>query len=362
VAEFNGFRGKGRPIKTSLWKWCLLLTLATQLLVMMPPSRAQEVETAEPVEEFVEEFEEESEEPVEEEWVEEGEPVDPETVDTDPNPLNPASESLDALIQMQVNADLWSTMQGELPCIDATEACIRQLQEMAMGNASALRAIDERIELINEKIDEARANNQQTVNLGLFTPALQYFLKVEEVAAVAETRDSEGRIITAAQPARRRGFLDRVVDLFSGSGTLGTINDILSVIGIPLFQAVSGGSPDTQQREIAIADLQVKIAEIENKRGELAEAIREQVILQMLDFDTIRREFQIAQEVAKRDTLRLQILEQNYRFAVNGGLTTPEYLREINSLDRQKADTFRAWARLRSQLVRVKILVLGADE
>lgn len=103
------------------------------------------------------------------------------------------------------------------------------------------------------------------------------------------------------------------------------------------------------------------MAEIENKRGELAEQIREQVTLQVLDFDTIRREFQISQEVAKRDTLRLAILEQNYRFAV-GGMDTPQYLREISSLDQQKAQTFRVWARLRSQLVKVKLLVLGGEQ
>lgn len=319
---------------------------------MMPhPIAAQEMQ-GEIVEETIEE-------PIEE-WTEESEaePIDPEAVQTDPNPLNSAGESLDALIQMQVNEDLWASLMGDLPCLEATEACVRQLQELAIGNAPALKAIDERIELINEKIDTARANNQQSINLGLFEPALQYFLKVEDVPAVAEVRDSEGQITTPAQPAQRRGFLDRVVDLFSGSGTLGTINDLLSVVGIPLFQAIAGGSAETQQREIAIADLQVKIAEIENQRGELAEQLREQVTLQLLEFDTIRREFQIAQEVAKRDTLRLAILEQNYRFAV-GNLDTPQYLRELSAIDRQKAETFRQWSRLRSRLVQVKLLVLG---
>ena len=319
------------------------------MLAVPHPVRAQESEPPEePVEEFVEE-------PIE------AEPVDPEAVSTDPNPLNPAGESLDALIQMQVNADLWSTMQGDLPCMEATESCIRQLQEQAIANAPALKAIDERIELINAKIDEARANNRQTINLGVFEPALQYFLKVENVPAVAETRDSSGRIVTQAQPARQVGLVDRMIGLFTGSSTLSIINDLFSVIGVPLFQAIAGGSPETQQREIAIADLQVKIAEVENKRGELAEKMREQVILQMLDFDTVRREFQISQEVAKRQALQLQITEQNYRFAV-GNLDTPQFLSQINSLDRTKADTFRAWSKLRSQLVRVKLTVLGAEQ
>jgi hypothetical protein len=182
------------------------------------PYPVQSQEEPEPIEETIEE--------TEQEWTEESE-VDPETIQTDPNPLNPAGESLDALIQMQVNQDLWSTMMGELLCLEATESCIRQLQEMAIGNATALRAIDERVELINEKIDTARANNQQTINLGIFEPAMQYFLKVETLPAVAETRDSAGNIITPSQPARQHGFIDRVVDLFSG-GTLSTINDILS--------------------------------------------------------------------------------------------------------------------------------------
>ncbi|HEY9664351.1 MAG TPA: hypothetical protein V6C65_38395 [Allocoleopsis sp.] len=300
-----------------------------------------------------------SEEPVEEPSLEES--ADPSTLDTDPNPLNPVGESLDTLIQMQMNGDMWTAMMGELPCLEATEPCIHDLQEMAIGNSPALTAIDERIELVNQKIEEARANNQRTINLGAFEPALQFFLKVEDLAAVAETRDSEGNIITPAVPAHRRGFFDRLGDLFSGSGTLGVVNDLLNVIGIPLFQAVAGTDPNRQQREIAIADLQVKIAEIENKRGELANQIREQVTLQVLDFDTIRREFQIAQEVARRDSLRLDILTLDYRFAATGTMDTPRYLNEISALDQQKADTFRAWARLRSQLVRVKLLVLGSE-
>lgn len=315
---------------------------------------AQETEPTEEVETAVEE-----EPPLEEELSEE-EAADPETVSTDPNPLNPAGESLDQLIQMQVNDDLWSAMRGELPCLDSTESCVRQLQEMAIGNSTALRAIDERIELVNEKIDTARANNQQTINLGIFEPALQYFLRIEDVPAVAEVRDSQGRVITPGQPARRRGLLDRIADIFTG-GALTTINDVLSLIGVPLFQSIAGGSPEQQQREIAIADLQVKIAEIENKRGELAAQLREQVMLQVLEFDTIRREFQIAQEVSRREVLRLQIVEQNYRFAV-GDMDTPQYLREVSALDEHKASTFRAWSRLRTQLTRVKLLVLGAGD
>lgn len=127
---------------------------------------------------------------------------------------------------------------------------------------------------------------------------------------------------------------------------------------MPLFRSAAGGDQAAQERGIAIADLQVKVAEIENKWGDVAQALREQVMLHTLEFDQTRREFQISQEIARRAVLRLKILDQSYRFAV-GNLDTPRYLQEISAIDQQKAQTFSAWAKLRSQLTRIKLMVLG---
>jgi hypothetical protein len=278
-------------------------------------------------------------------------PIEPDSITSEQNPLNPVGDSLDALIQMRINDDLWTTMQGELPCVEASEACIRQLQEQAIANSPALKAIDQRVELVNQKIDEARANNQRTINLGIFEPALTAFLGIETTPAVVNA----DRTVT---PARQRGFIDRALDYITNP-VLG-VNNLLAAIGIPLFRSLTGGDAATQQREIAIADLQVKVAEIENQRGQIANATREQVTLQVLAFDQVRREFQIAQEVARRSVLRLRVIELDYRFG-SGTMTTPQYLSEVSALDQQKAVTFRAWAQLRAQLVRVKILVLGSE-
>jgi len=128
-----------------------------------------------------------------------------------------------------------------------------------------------------------------------------------------------------------------------------------------LFTAVLGGNDQFQERQIAISDLEIKVAEIENKRGELASEIREKVLLEVLDFDQYRREFQIAQEIARRDTLRVQILAQGYQFAAEGNLSTPEYLSELSRLDGEKAQVWRSWTHLRTQLTRVKLLILGAE-
>ncbi|WP_416667999.1 hypothetical protein [Egbenema bharatensis] len=270
--------------------------------------------------------------------------------DTDQNPLNPAGESIDRLIQLRINEDLWTAMLGDLPCLDVTEACVRELQEMAIGNSLALQAIDERVDLVQEKIDQARANNLRTISLGIFEPAVRAFFEIGTRTEIQPDGTSQ---------TRRIGFIDRIVSFFD-SPLMG-INDIFAQLGLPLFRASIGGSAEVQNRQIAIADLEVKVAEIQNKRGELAQSIREQVMLQVLDFDTYRREFQISQEVTRRDLLRLAILEQGYRFNAEGSLNTPQYLAQINALDNQKAQTYRSWARMRSQLTRVKLLVLGDE-
>jgi hypothetical protein len=326
---------------------------------VVQPVQAQEEQIEE------EEVEEEVEEPVEEEWEEEendeefddaGE-GDPEAT-TDPNPLNPAGDSLDKLIELRMNDDMWAAMLGELPCLEATETCLTQLQGMAVSNSLALQAIDQRVELINEKIEEARANNQRTIRLGVFEPAVTAFLNIESIAARPAVTDAQGNIITSAQPAQRRGFLDRILMFFENP--IRGLNDIFSLVGIPLLRTISGGDQATQERTLAITDLQVKVAEIENKRGEIAQGMREQTILHVLDFDQIRREFQVSQEIARRSQLQFKIREVAYRLGAGGD--TQQYLNDLSALDRQKAEAFRSWARLRSQLVRCKVLILGSEE
>ena len=259
------------------------------------------------------------------------------------NPLNPVGDSLEKLIQLKVNDDLWKSMLGDLTCLEANDQCIAELQGKAIATSTTLKAIDERIEAITAKIDEARKNNQATVKLGVFEPLVQSFLKVDEIPAAQ------------GQPARKRGFLDKLLGVLSVSG----INDVLSLVGIPLFRNATGGDAAAQSRVIAIGDLQVKLAEIQNKRGDLADTIREKVILSVLDFDVMRRDFQISQEIAKRDTTKMKLIEVGYRF---GEGETTAYLNQLSSLDKQKAETFRAWSKMRSQMARIKLMVLGAGE
>ncbi|PSN19595.1 hypothetical protein C7271_06550 [filamentous cyanobacterium CCP5] len=157
---------------------------------------------------------------------------------------------------------------------------------------------------------------------------------------------------------QQRGFFDHLASAFSNP--LNAINEVLSLVGIPLVRGITQTNARAQQNSIAIADLQVKVAEIEQGSREIAEAIRQDVMLQVLDFDQIRREFQISQEIARRATTQHRLLEIDYRFSTR--IDTIAYLDNLSALDRQKASTYREWARLRGQMARIKITVLGAVE
>ncbi len=240
-------------------------------------------------------------------------------------------------------------MLGDIPCLETQEACIKELQHLAVQNSRSLKAIDERIQLVNQKIDEARRNNQRTINLGVFEPLVTAYLKLDTVT----TTNAQGQ-----QQTKQRGFFDRVFSMFSGgSALLSGVNEILSLIGVPLFKNLGGGDAAVQTRQIAIADLQVKVAQVEKERAELADKIRETVMMQVLEFDVIRKDFQVSQEIARREVIRHQLLKVDYRFSTD--ISTQSYIGNLNTLDKTKAESFRQWARLRSQLSRLKILILG---
>lgn len=239
-------------------------------------------------------------------------------------------------------------MQGGLSCLDTSVTCIRQLQEQAVASNLTLKQIDERITDINNRIEEARKRNEKSVKLGVLKPIVQYYVKEDVITTAGQN----------GQPAKttKVGFFQRLGQLFLNP--INSINTIISLIGIPLLEGISQSNDQAQARAIAISDLQVKVAQIEQERAKAADKLREEVVLQVIDFDTFRREFQVAQEVVKREKLRTRLVEVDYRF---GAGDTVQFLGNLSQLDNQKAQTFRAWAKLRSQLARIKLLVLGTQ-
>jgi hypothetical protein len=264
-------------------------------------------------------------------------------LETNQNPLMPAGDSLDKIINSKINDDLWQKMLGDMPCMSTQEACIKQLQTLAVQNSRELKAIDERIEAIKARIEESKANNQASVRLGVFEPLLQSWLKTEDV------KQSDGT-------TRKRGFLDNILGALTSP--ISGVNEVLGLIGLPLFKNMNGGDAAAQSRVIAIGDLQVKLAEIENKRGDIAAKLRETVVLNVLEFDQARREFQIGQEIAKRETARMAVRKIEYQL---GGGDTASYLGYLSSLDKVKGATFSQWAAVRGKLARIKLIVLREE-
>ena len=311
-------------------------------------------------EEFPEEdYQPEGEEDLGEELGDEGgEPVDLDTLpgQVDNNPLNDLGGSLDGLIQREINGDAWNAMLGDLPCLETSQECISRLQQMAIGNHRSLRAIQQRIDLAEERIAEARANNQRSVTLGSFTPLIENLVQLDtETEQVLQPNLLTGRqeIVTER---RQVGFFQKLGQMIANP--LNGINTILSFIGVPLFNGTFRIGDAAQERSIAISDLQIKVAQIEAEKQKIEDTIAEQVVLQVLQFDVYRRDFQIAQEIGQRQVLQHQLFAIDYRF---GNYDTQQYLQSQSQIDQQKAQAYRAWAQLRAQLARLKLLILGTE-
>jgi len=243
---------------------------------------------------------------------------------------------------------MWKSMISPLPCLDTTSACIQQLQSLSVSNSPINKKIEESIAKIEEKIEEANKANKLSINLAVFEPALQYFLKQNGTATTA----TPGQASTNSG-----GLLNNLLGLFTRP--VGLINDLLNVIGIPLLRSFTGGTEQNKQAAIAISDLRVKTEELRKSKEEIAIKTRDSVLFSVLEFDVRSREFQIQQAIAKREIQRFELYKVGYRF---GQSSTEAYLGQQSSLDKQKASVLREWTQMRSQLEKIKLVVLAQKE
>ena len=137
---------------------------------------------------------------------------------------------------------------------------------------------------------------------------------------------------------------------------VGLVNDLLNVIGLPLFRSFSGGNQEQKQAAIAISDLRVKVEELRKSKEEIAIKTRDSVLFSVLEFDTRSREFQIQQAITKREMQRFELFKVGYRF---GQSSTEAYLAQKSAIDRQRGAVLREWSQMRSQLEKIKLIVLA---
>jgi len=260
---------------------------------------------------------------------------------TEQNPLN--KPNIDQLIEKQFNDDMWRIMRGSLPCLETTAACLEQLQSRAIAQSPLLKELDTRISEANQKINEAKVANKKSVRLGVLSPALQYLLGPAVVAGQAQPRGT--------------GLIDNILGIISGNVSL--INGLIRTIGIPLFEGTQGGNGDAQRNAIAISDLQIKVAELQRGRAQLADTIREKTAIALVQFDEARTSFQTSQIVAARVSQQFQVYEIRY---VRGNSNTESYLGRQNSFDRTKAQVYGSWAKMRRALFQIKLIVLSVKD
>lgn len=272
----------------------------------------------------------------------EQEPI-PEELNEEPrgeeNPLLPPN--LDELIDKKISEDVWQQLKGDLPCVTASTECVTQLQAAALQSNPVLRELDTRIEEANNRIEEARDNNIKSINITTLSPFLQ--------AAFGTT-------LTPLKTSKTDAGTANPLNFIFGNFFANILGNALQ--GIFNWQGLQS-TGDVATRSIAISDLQIKVAELQRSRAQAADILREKVLIELLKLEEIARSFQIEQEIAKRDKARLEIIKVSYQF---GEGNSESYLQQLSNYDRQKAATWREWSKLRSQLVKVKILVFGTEQ
>ena len=257
------------------------------------------------------------------------------------NPLA-APPNIDELLKLRMTEDIWTAMYSPLSCLDVTPDCIAKLQQEAVQNSPVIRELEAKIATVNQKIEEAQTNNKKSIDLSIFEPGLQVFLKQDTVVENGQSR--------------KMGFIERVGQIFTNPG--GLLNDLLGSIGIPLLRGAFGGNDAQQSRAIQISDLTVKVAEIERIKTEIGAKTREKIQQLILEFDVLAREFQAEQAIATSESKSFKLYAVTY---AAGDGDTNTYLTRKGQLDRTKLQVFKNWARVRGQITAIKTVVVPRD-
>ncbi|MDD1417495.1 hypothetical protein MEN41_23805, partial [Dolichospermum sp. ST_con] len=112
---------------------------------------------------------------------------------------------------------------------------------------------------------------------------------------------------TAGSPQQGNGLIDNILGIFNGK--TGLINGLINVVGLPLFVGSQGVNTEANRNAIAISDLQIKVAELQRARAQLADMTREKVAIALVKFDEGKTDFQIAQVVGARAIDQFKVFE-----------------------------------------------------
>ena len=194
-----------------------------------------------------------------------------------------------------------SKIQNELPCLDSSPKCIDVLTEAAIAHSGELQTLEERIGLLD-------------MRLGIATDSINY---------------AESKLWTNYIPGSYSPNPFNLINPFSW------------------LKNIFGGG-DIQREKIAIADLQLKKANVEVQRArlerrysEVQDQMREKILSLVLEYEAAGRQIAFITDQLNNHLILFKVMEIDYRF---GGSSTDAYLTAIEKQER-----------LENQLIQVQI-------
>ena len=204
--------------------------------------------------------------------------------------------------QLSVNSDQFSTdntpiqnpkskIQNGLPCLDSSPECIEQLTEAVIAHSPELKTLSERIGLLDKRLSMADGS-------------INY--------------------------AESKLWTNYIPDSFSPN-PLNLINPFSWIKNL-------AGGGDIQRSKIAIADLELKKANVEVQRTELERRYtevqtqtREQILTLVLDYEAAERQAALITAQLNNHQIITKAMEIDYRF---GGSSTDAYLAAVEKQER----------------------------
>lgn len=183
--------------------------------------------------------------------------------------------------------DNWSSVtDSDLPCLNSSSECIDLLTEKAIAHSNELQTIETRIGLLDTR-------------LGIASDSIDY---------------AESKMWTNYIP-------DAV-----------PTNPFSLINPFSLFKNIFGGG-DIQREKIAIADLQLKKAnvevqrvELERRYSEVQDQMREKILALVLEYEATGRQIAMINEQINHHRIVFKVMEIDYRF---GGSSTEAYVQAI---------------------------------
>jgi hypothetical protein len=242
----------------------------------------------------------------------------------------PDPENLDDKLDNREATEQFELLKGDLPCLDSKPECIAQLEQLAIANSPELRAIETQIASSSEAVKLAKVQGQ-----GSFTESIAPY-----VAAIAPILLQNSKPL--AQGEIRIGLDSRL--LFEA---------------LPTIIAGRATSDANQTRNSqANADLQIKLAQLEKTKSEIAIAIKGRVVEAVILFESLKDESDLQSTIVRREEVRSKLIEIDYRM---GGSSTIEQVARVNEFDRKKIIAAQTRSKLRSQALKIQRLCKGVE-